>query len=71
VGLEPVTAIAQAIAAASKTLGEWLASSDRRKLKRAIEYAEQYIFTNEKEELSQDAKAKLLKKYRKLFFKFN
>ena len=39
---------ANAIAEASKVIGQWMASADRRKMKAALDAAERYIFQREK-----------------------
>ena len=73
--IEPITAIANAIAEASKVIGQWMASADRRKMKAALDAAERYIFVNEKSgensKLSEKEREALLKKLRAQFFKFN
>jgi len=66
-----VTAIAEAIAQCSKTVGLWLASNERRKMSKAIDYGEKYILTNENSKLNNKLKGKRLSRYRKYFFKYN
>ena len=73
--IDPVSSIASAIAEFSKTLGIWMASRDRRKMKAALDAAERYIFVNEKSgenaKLTAKQRTALLAKFRKRFFKFN
>lgn len=72
--VEPVTAIANAIAEASKVIGIWMASADRRKMQAAIDAGEKYIQVNEDEEYDSMPPAKrqaLLAYWKKRFYKFN
>lgn len=73
--LDPISAIAGAIGEASKVVGIWLASQERRHMKAAIDAAERYIFVNEKSgenaKLTDKEQEVLLKKLREQFFKFN
>ena len=73
---DPVSSIASAIAEFSKAMGIWMASRERRYLRAAIDAAERYIHVNEgigdeNKDLSDAHRAKLLKKFRNRFFKFN
>ena len=73
--LEPVTAIASAIAEASKVIGTWMASADRRKMQAAIESAEKYIMVSaglgEFSNLTTTKRQALCDYWRKRFFKYN
>ena len=73
--LEPVTAIASAIAEASKVIGAWMASADRRKMQAAIESAEKYIMVSEGlgefSNLTTTKRQALCDYWRKRFFKYN
>ena len=62
------TALLEAIREISGLLKEWIAGADIRRLKAAVEAAEQYIFTNE---LNGKDKDKILKHWRDRFFKYN
>ena len=66
-----VKAVAEAIKEGAGVYHTWLKGADRRRLSKAIDNAEKYIFTNEDNGLTASVKAKLLRKYRKLFFRFN
>lgn len=72
---DPVTAIANAIAEGSKLFHKMLATRKVRHLKAAIDAGERYIHVNEgfgeNSNLTVEAKAKLLKKFRARFFKYN
>lgn len=63
--------IATAIAEVSKVIGKWMTSSQRRKMVKAIEAGEKYIQTNEDSALKKERKQKLLRHYKKRFFKYN
>ena len=67
--------IAQAIAEVSKVIGEWMKSSERRRMKVALDSAEKYIFVNEKQGeyagITDDRKSQLLSHFRKRFFASN
>ena len=67
--------IAQAIAEVAKVIGEWMKSSERRRMKAALDSAEGYIFANEKEGtfagITDERKSQLLLHFRKRFFAFN
>ena len=73
--IDPVTAIANAVAEFSKAFGTYMATREVRHLKAALDAAERYIFVNERmgenEELTDVQQKKLLAKFRKRFFKFN
>lgn len=73
--IDPVTAIASAVAEFSKAFGTYMASREVRHMRAAIDAAERYIFVNERtgenETLTDKQQAKLLAKFRKRFFKFN
>ena len=60
-----------AVADAIKEFFRWASGGNIRRMKATIEAGESYIHTNEDKELSKTRKAKLLKHYRKRFFKFN
>ena len=62
------TAFLEAIREISSLLKEWISGADIRRMKAAIEAAEKYIFTNEKDEKD---KEKMLKYWRERFFKYN
>lgn len=68
--INTITAIANAISGASKVIGMWMASSERRKMSKAIDAAEHYILINEDIKVVKNKK-KRLKYHRKKFFKFN
>lgn len=67
--------IAQAIAEVAKVIGEWMASSERRRMKAALDSAERYIFVNEKQGeyagITDERKSQLLLHFRKRFFAYN
>ena len=63
--------IAQAVAEVAKVVGNWQVSADRRKMQAAIEAGEKYIQSNEDSSFEGKKKKKLLKHYKKRFFKFN
>lgn len=67
--------IAQAIAEVAKVVGEWMKSSERRRMQAAMDSAEKYIFVNEKggefASISDERKKELLLHFRKRFFAFN
>ena len=73
--VNPVTAIASAIAEASKAFGTYMATRRVRHLKACIDAAERYIHVNEgygeNANLEPDEKTKMLKRFRKRFFKYN
>lgn len=73
--MEPVTAIANAIAEVSKTIGRIMATKRVRHLEAAKDAARRYIHVNERfgenEDLSEEEREKLLKKLRRRFFRFN
>lgn len=73
--LDPITAIAGAIAECSKTLGLWLASADRRKLEASKDAGEKYIFVSEKsgefKDITEKKQKELLAYYRRKFFQYN
>ena len=73
--IDPVTAIANAVAEFSKAFGTYMATREVRHLKAALDAAERYIFVNEKTgenaELTDEQQEKLLAKLRRRFFKFN
>jgi hypothetical protein len=70
-----IGSIANALAEASKVVGAWLASRQRRRMRAAIDAAERYIFVSERAgeyaELSDEKRARYLKHFRKRFFRFN
>ena len=72
---DPITAIAQAIAEVSKTIGHRMATKRVRHMKAAIDAAERYIDINEgfgdNADLSQEDRSRLLRKFRRRFKKFN
>ncbi len=63
-----ITAIGNAISEVSKVLGKWMASSQRRKMTKAIDAGEKYILMNESNDKNKKRK---LRYYKKRFFKFN
>lgn len=73
--LDPITAIASAIAECSKALGLWLASAEKRKLENAKDAGEKYIFVNEKagefKNIIDKKQKELLLHYRRKFFQYN
>jgi hypothetical protein len=73
--ISSVTAIANAIAEASKVIGQWMASAERRRMQAAIEAGESYIFVNEKEgifkNIPDDKQKAYLLHFKKRFFKSN
>lgn len=73
--MEPVTAIANAIAEVSKTIGRIMATKRVRHLEAAKDAARRYIHVNERfgenKDLSDEEREKLLKKLRRRFFRFN
>jgi len=60
-----VSAVAQAISEGFKLLHAYKKDRHVRRLRAAVDNAEQYILENEQEE------TKAMKKYRKRFFKYN
>ena len=70
-----VKSVAQAIAECAKVIGQWLASRDRRRMKKAIDAGEQYIFVDAKEGehegITDEKQEKLKKRFRKRLFKNN
>jgi hypothetical protein len=71
----PVGPIAQAIAEVAKVIGNWQVSSERRRMRAALDSAEKYIFVNEKSgqfaELTEPKQKQLLAHFRKRFFAYN
>jgi len=67
--------IAQAVAEVSKVIGEWMKSSERRRMRAALDSSEKYIFVNEKQgefkDITDQKKKQLLLHFRKRFFAFN
>ena len=67
--------IAQAVAEVAKVIGEWMKSSERRRMKAALDSAERYIFVNGKEgeyfNITTERQKELLLHFRKRFFSFN
>lgn len=67
--------IAVAIAEITKVIGQWMKSSERRRMQAALDSAERYIFVNEGEgeysNITEEYKKKLLIHFRKRFFSFN
>jgi hypothetical protein len=67
--------IAQAVTEIAKIVGEWRASSDRRRMQACIEAAEKYIRISEcegeYENLPTTKRVKYLQHYRKRFFAYN
>ena len=67
--------IAQAIAEVAKVIGNWQVSSERRRMKIALDSAERYIFVNNKEGeyagITDERKSQLLLHFRKRFFAYN
>jgi len=67
--------IAQAIAEVAKVVGEWMKSSERRRMQAALDSAEKYIFANEKQGeyagITDERKSHLLLHFRKRFFAYN
>ena len=63
--------VAYALAEGAKLWRQYLISKDKRRMQKAIDTAEKFIFTQENKNLKQEKRNKLLKKYRKLFFKYN
>ena len=67
--------IAQAIAEVAKVVGEWMKSSERRRMQAALDSAEKYIFVSEKRGeyagITDERKSQLLLHFRKRFFSFN
>ena len=72
---DPITSIANAIAESSKLFYTMLATREIRHMKAALDAGERYIDVNEgfgeNKNLSPEDKAKLLKKFRNRFKKFN
>ncbi len=66
-----LTAFFKAVEAGSKVYHLWLKGKEQRHAKAAQNAAENYIFTNESDSLTDAVKAKRLKSYRKRFFKYN
>jgi len=73
--MTPIGPIAQAIAEVAKVVGQWMASTDRRKLEAAKEAAEKYIQVNENsgefKDITDKRKEVLLSHFRKRFFAYN
>ena len=73
--IDPVTAIANAVAEVSKTFGNMMATREIRHMKVAIDAAERYIDVNEgfgdNKDLTPESREKLLRKLRKRFKRFN
>lgn len=75
--LKPVSDTAGAVKSVADVLKEivisvrsWIAGGNVRKMKAAIEAAENYIHTNEAE-IGEPTKQRLLEKFKKQFFKYN
>ena len=72
---DPITAIANAIAEGSKLFHTMLATRKIRHMKASIDAGERYIHVNEgfgeNTNLEPEDKKRLLKKFRKRFFKYN
>lgn len=66
-----VTSISEMIREIAAGIRAWIAGADVRKMKAAIEYGEQYIFTNERNDLDKTTKDRLLLNIRTKFFKYN
>lgn len=66
-----VTPIAQAISEGFKLVSNILAGADKRRVRKLIDSGEKYILTNENPSLTEEKKAKLLKKYKNDFFNLN
>jgi len=73
--INPVTAIATAIAECSKAFGTHMATRKVRLMKAALDAGENYIHVQEGfgdyKDITQARKDKLLRKFRIRFFKFN
>jgi hypothetical protein len=73
--MDIVTAISNAVAEVSKTIGNVLATREVRHMRAAIDAAERYIDVNEgfgdNKDLTREEKLKLLSKLRKRFKKYN
>lgn len=73
--MSDVGLVAQAIAEIAKVIGNWQVSSERRKLKSAIDAAENYIFVSERqgkyEKITDKRQKKLLLHFNKRFFAYN
>jgi len=70
-----IKAVAEAIKEGMKVWYQWRSGSERRRMRAAIDAAEQYIFVNEKDgryqELSENRRKKLLRTWRRRFFHYN
>ena len=67
--------ITQAVTEVAKVVGKWIESSERRRMKVALDSAERYIFVNEKggeyQGITDERKSQLLLHFRKRFFAYN
>ena len=67
--------ISNAIAELSKVFGEWKASSERRRMQKAISAGQEYIFANEKtgryNKMTDKKRLALRSYYRRVFFKYD
>lgn len=67
--------IAIAIAEVAKVIGRWQNSADRRRMRKAAEAAESYIFVNERRgeygKITDARQTKLLNHFRKRFFHYD
>lgn len=72
---DPITAIANAVSNITEMIAKLLATKEVRHMKAALDAAERYIHVNEgfgeNKEIEEEEKAKLLKKLRTRFFKYN
>ena len=66
-----ITVLAKVVEKALIAYTVWLKSSVMKKANAAIEAGEKYIFTNEDSNIDVVKRLKLLKHYRKRFFKYN
>ena len=66
-----ITALSGAVKEVTTLIREWIAGSDLRRMRAAINAAEQYIMTNESGSLSEVKKRKELSVLKVRFFKFN
>jgi len=69
--IDLATAIITAVREAATAYYKWLEGRDARRMEAAINAGENYIFANEDTNWTDKERVKLLKKYRKLFFKYN
>ena len=63
--------IAQAVGRVAEVIDEFQKSAQVRQMKAAIEAGEKYIQTNQDTTLKKEKKGKLLRHYKKRFFKYN